>query len=404
MKKVTIIGAGFSGLSLAYYLNKSGAQVRILEQSSQPGGLISSPKTPFGIYETAANGFLSNKLVEEFISELGLEPLRPGPEAKKRFIYRGHPRRWPLGFFETWSTLARFLARVFTKSLRPKVNETIHQWGQRVLGPKATQYLLEAALQGIYAGDPHMMSAELIFSKDKAAGPNMGLVSFQDGMGEVISRLTQHLVQRGVEIRYSENVDRLDHESDMSVICTNPHQAAKLLKNSALSFDPPDSDQENYQALLQNARLLEKIELRPITTVTVFFSSAPGVFRGFGILFPKGEGRWPLGILQNTHIFKRKSTKYSETWILAGIDQSDAEIKAQLLTERKVIFREQAHFDDIKITRWPQALPHYTVELKNILEELTEMNQVYLHGNYLGGIGLSKILQRSKNLSHKILK
>ena len=40
-KKVAIIGAGFTGLSAAYYLSKSGFDVSIFEAGSNEGGLAS---------------------------------------------------------------------------------------------------------------------------------------------------------------------------------------------------------------------------------------------------------------------------------------------------------------------------------------------------------------------------
>ncbi len=395
MNKVRIIGAGFSGLSLAYFLNKNGVAVEVIEQSDRTGGLISSPNTSFGIYETAANGFLSNGLVEEFIADLKLEPLRPGSQAKKRFIYRSLPRRWPLTALETIMTLCKFVSRLFTRQISPRKNETIHQWGHRVLGAAATQYLLEAALQGIYAGEAQRMSAELIFKKDPAAGKSKGLVSFKNGMGEMIKVLTHHLEKAGVQFTYSQKAVLKVDPDIATVICTNPYQAAELLLQlSAAKADP--------ELHISNSQLLKRIELRPITTVTAFFEKPPQKHAGFGILFPQSEGRWPLGILQNSHIFDRKSSYFSETWILSGVDLSETHIKDKLVSERQIIYDEKTAPLHLQITRWPQALPHYSLELKQILSELKPMKNIWLHGNYLGGIGLSKILKRSHDLAAEI--
>ena len=42
--KIAIVGAGFTGLSLAYYLSKEGRRVDIFEKSSHLGGLASGIK------------------------------------------------------------------------------------------------------------------------------------------------------------------------------------------------------------------------------------------------------------------------------------------------------------------------------------------------------------------------
>ena len=37
---ITVIGAGFSGLTTAYYLLQAGARVRVIERSERAGGLL----------------------------------------------------------------------------------------------------------------------------------------------------------------------------------------------------------------------------------------------------------------------------------------------------------------------------------------------------------------------------
>jgi protoporphyrinogen oxidase len=50
----------------------------------------------------------------------------------------------------------------------------------------------------------------------------------------------------------------------------------------------------------------------------------------------------------------------------------------------------------IHITRWPAALPHYSIELERNLSTLPPAPpQVGLVGNYLGRIGLSGIIERA---------
>ena len=43
-KSVNIVGAGFTGLSLAYYLSRAGWQVNVFEKDSGVGGLAGSFK------------------------------------------------------------------------------------------------------------------------------------------------------------------------------------------------------------------------------------------------------------------------------------------------------------------------------------------------------------------------
>ena len=46
-REVTIIGAGISGLTTAYFLVKAGVPVRVLEKQSRVGGLLGT-RRPMG--------------------------------------------------------------------------------------------------------------------------------------------------------------------------------------------------------------------------------------------------------------------------------------------------------------------------------------------------------------------
>jgi len=41
-KKITILGAGISGLTTAYLLQKKGFDVTVIEKNNQPGGAMES--------------------------------------------------------------------------------------------------------------------------------------------------------------------------------------------------------------------------------------------------------------------------------------------------------------------------------------------------------------------------
>src|SRR6266508_4960782 len=67
------------------------------------------------------------------------------------------PRQLPLNIFETFKTSARLAAHA--TNLKPVPFESIAEWGRRIGGDVATDYLLTPVLGGIYAGDPNRLSA-----------------------------------------------------------------------------------------------------------------------------------------------------------------------------------------------------------------------------------------------------
>ncbi|MCB0412332.1 MAG: NAD(P)/FAD-dependent oxidoreductase, partial [Bdellovibrionales bacterium] len=75
MSKIRIVGAGFSGLTLAYFLRKKGIEVEIFEKENQPGGLLHTHRLPEGLVETAANGLLSCELLSTMCEDLGVRLL-----------------------------------------------------------------------------------------------------------------------------------------------------------------------------------------------------------------------------------------------------------------------------------------------------------------------------------------
>lgn len=405
--KISIIGAGFSGLTAAFYLDRAGYQVEIFESSQRTGGLLRTLETPHGLVELAANGLLNSPLVEELFEALDLPLIGTETSARKRFIFRdGAFRRWPLGFLASlrtgWFFLRYLLAR---KSVAPRSDESVSSWSRRVFGQEAGDYLIEPALQGIYAGDVTRMSAKLIFARFFAGkrstkngrqlkGPR-GSVSAPRGMGQLISALELYLRKRGVEFHLGHPALPLNASSRSNpfIIATNPSAAALLLVEAAPEL----------------ARLLKSVELSPVATTTAFFKSTDPRSKGFGVLFPRLSGRRMLGVLKNNFIFAgRASDLFSETWIMGGALKkneiadglkNDESLVSVICEERSLVFGLSEKPASSYVTRWAEGIPHYTLELSQAIPLLDGVRgNILLHGNYLGDLGLAKILERSQRL------
>jgi len=398
--KVTIIGAGFSGLITAYYLKKRGMDVEIVEKSKRIGGLISTLETEYGFIETAANGLINSELVEQLFQDLGLVMTPVRKKAKRRFIFRGRPRQWPLTIVETLGfifSLLLILLLGLKKKLRPHESETIAQWAERNFGKAFLNYFLAPGLQGIYAGDANRLSASLIIGPllDRKRSPKKlvirGTVSPRKGMEQLITGLKSWLEENHVAIRTETEVVWDSRVKDWKwVIATNPSDAAKILAQHPV------------------AKILKNIEVSPIVSVTAFFHPLDAKTSGFGVLFPRGQDVRALGVLFNNEIFEGRSDYRSETWIYGGaldhevVDLSEPEIISQLLKDRKIVERGVSKPLYYRIQKWPIAIPHYTVQLEKYLKQMPKIENTYLMGNYLGGLGLGKIIQRAYDLSEVI--
>ena len=99
-KKITIIGSGFSSLSAACYLAKSGYQVNIYEKNSSPGGRARQLKKDGFIFDIGPSWYWMPDVFEKFFNDFGksvddyyeLERLDPGYQVyfgKNDSIYIG---------------------------------------------------------------------------------------------------------------------------------------------------------------------------------------------------------------------------------------------------------------------------------------------------------------------------
>ena len=80
--------------------------------------------------------------------------------------------------------------------------------------------------------------------------------------------------------------------------------------------------------------------------------------------------------------------------------KSDREVIELIQSERvNALGATNAEPVGYRITRWPEAIPHYTLELERNLPRIRGMREnVALVGNYLGQIGLAKILETAAEL------
>jgi protoporphyrinogen/coproporphyrinogen III oxidase len=396
MRTIQVVGAGFSGLTTAYYLVKSGCRVRIVDVSSRTGGMLKTIRTPHGLVETAANGMRSSSRLEALCAEIGVPLQRTRRDARARFIYRGRPRRWPLKLSEVFRLISSTATNA--RSLRPRSFETIAGWGQRIIGAGATDYFLAPALGGIYAGDPKALSASLIFRKvdlpnelrtnPPARGRLSGTVAPPAGMQQLIDGLCTYLQQAGVE--FSLNRQARLEPGEVAVVCTSARSAATYLNDIAPEL----------------SKQLGKIEMLPLLTATCFYSSEPANLKGFGCLFPRGQGFRSLGVLLNTYIFEGRGPAHSETWILGGaLDRDvlrldDKELQQLIEHERQQLYGRHEEPLEVHFTRWPEALPHYSTDLERVLTTLPALpREVGLVGNYLGRIGLTGMVERAAQVA-----
>lgn len=393
MRAVTVVGGGFSGLATAYYLSSAGVPVEIVEKADRLGGLIATLQTAHGPVETAAVAVRSSARVEALCRDLGLRMIPSSRSfSRARYIYRGRPTRWPLGAGESLALLARLAVATVRGSRAPRPLETVEQWGARVLGRRATRWLVGPTLQGMYAGDPARLSATLVFgARERSARPaRTGAMAPACGMQQLIDALERRLRAGEVSIRLNARA-RLDG-STPAVICTAARDAAEILRDVAPAA----------------SRALSTIDMLPLVRITAFYPEGETP-TGRGVLFPRGGAVRALGVLYNTNIFPHRGGQYSESWIYGGAadraasDLSEDELGAAMDRDRQVLCGRRVAPAARFIHRWREALPHYDLQLESARARSFDLpDGVFLAGNYVAGIGLSMLLEQAAAVAARV--
>ncbi|MEZ4816091.1 MAG: hypothetical protein R3A80_12965 [Bdellovibrionota bacterium] len=292
-------------------------------------------------------------------------------------------------------------------SLYPDQDLSLEQWGERRLGKKASRYLLAPAIGGIYAAPISQLNAQLIMGrffapKKKELGakkkPKKKILSVapREGMNAFVEGLRAYLQESGVQFVFSQEETYSSQTKDITVFCGSLSEAQKYLEPFSRFFE------------------FFRLKMLAVTSTTLFYEK-PLPYNAFGVLYPSVEKRKFLGTLLNSRVFPSRYTKSSETWIKSYSSPRDLPEERILMNditqERKDLFGvQEAALKSIK-TQWPQGLPLYSHELEIFLRETwpsmkeeLKASRVYLHGNYLGKLGLSQLLLSSKELANELVK
>src|SRR5579862_5666624 len=244
MKRVVVIGGGITGLSAAYYLQKSGkAEVTLLDGSKRLGGKIVTERTGGLLLEFGPDSvFTAKPSAVELATELGMadefiEPLQHDFSILVNGKLFHVPRSLASLMPGASSALekAEFLGasarrRILRESETPKgdgSDESIASFFRRRFGKKFSSLLAEPLLAGIHGGDPEKLSMKALYPMylgleqkkgsltgsqgagggDQGTAPSghrrAGFLSFRGGMESLVDKLVGRLggvtLMRGIE-------------------------------------------------------------------------------------------------------------------------------------------------------------------------------------------------------------
>lgn len=405
-KSIAIIGAGFSGLTLAALLSET-QQFKITVYDEKPaGGLITSSVAGGTLFENAAPSLLNHHEIESFITSFGVK-LQPAlPAAKRRFLFLDKPMRWPLSIPATFRFLFKALRFGFLKNkMASLVGLTLEEWSVRYFGNEFTEKVLRTAMLGIYASPISELSAELvagrffIHDRQKNCAKIKGSVVPEGGLSNFLALVKTELLKRNVSFK-TEN--------------PNSQQLTEMKTNSIIIFATGFSDfvelvsacPENFihlQKLSPSAwlNLSAKVKTISLAKVHLLLPEAKHRIDGFGMLFHPDAGFHSLGVIANSRGFSDYGPTYNESWILKCTDPTGAELKVH--TDRQRLFGEKEMAQTSLISFNKNVYPLYDKNLQNWLNATQLQKGIYGTGNYWGALGLTQIFFRNQKLRESII-
>jgi protoporphyrinogen/coproporphyrinogen III oxidase len=448
---VTIIGAGLTGLSLAFFLQAKGISVMVVEKRNRAGGVMQTLEKDGFIYESGPNtGIIARGEVAELFKALAPDCTieLANPQSKNRWILKkGKWEPIPAGFFKAIKTplfTLRDKFGILGEPFRKRGDnpmESIAGMVKRRMGKSYLDYAVDPFISGIYAGDPDQLITKYAMPKLYALEQNYGsfikgaIKKSREAKTPVELQATKEVfaARGGFKQLVAALLGKLPEQN--TYFGASALQINKENKGFTTAFTTADGTNclihsdwvvstVGGHSLKAMFDFIEDKELKPISDlryakvvqVVMGFSKWNGPkLNAFGGLIPSKEKRNILGVLFPSSIFGGRAPAGGAllSVFMGGIkkpeiiEMDDAALtdmaKAELEDLLQINRSEMAFLD---IFRYPHAIPQYDAASPQRLERIAKLEQQYpgllLAGNIRNGIGISDRIGQAVDLAELI--
>ena len=451
-KKVVVIGAGISGLTSAYLLDKEGFDVTVLEEKETVGGSIESYFENGFLFDRGPNSALeTTPIISQLVEELELKDqfVYANKKGNRRYILRDNrlfalPMS-PPAFLKTklFSRKAklRLMAEPFIKRSGDGYYQSIAEFVTRRLGKEFLDYAINPFVAGVYAGNPEDLSVKSAFPKLFALEEEYGglvigtlrsirkrrkrkelskqsarMLSFKDGM-QILPEAIKISLGEKVKLSAPVMLIRKTKDGKYGVAYTLGDQHLTILTDTVLSTAPAYKAAELFGAFDERLkRHLNEVYYPPVLVLYLGYKldDIGQELDGFGFLIPSKEKKSFLGAIWSSVIFPNRAQegKAAFTLFIGGArnpgftDKDEEDVINIARKEFEEIMKISGNPVYISKRFWQRAIPQYTigyVEHENYFDHFEKDNKgIFLSGNYRGGISVGDCIKNAEIVMNKI--
>lgn len=446
-----IIGAGLTGLTLAYYLKKNGLNILVVEKNSHIGGVIHTNKENDFVYETGPNsGIISTleavELFEDLRDDCHLEIA--DNESKDRWIWKNGkwhslPSSIKAGIkTELFSLGDKF--RLLLEPFKPKgtnPEESIADLVVRRLGKSFLDYAVDPFISGIYAGNPNKLITKFALPKLYNLEQNYGsfiggaikkkfentdpklkkisreVFSIELGLQNLVDALEKYIGSENILTACKDTSLNLDSKP-YSITFSNSG-VNYIIKSDIIVSSMGGYALENLLKSINKSEINEIVNLKytKVVQAIIGYKNWTGIpLKAFGGLVPSVEKRDILGILFISSIFKKRAPKNGAllSVFMGGerrpdiINMSDEELNRIAMQEIDEMLKPTSNKPElVKFYRYEKAIPQYEISTGLRLQQIANVELKYpglfLAGNIRNGIGMADRIAQSKQLVDTII-
>ncbi|MEV7673483.1 NAD(P)-binding protein [Streptomyces sp. NPDC088752] len=232
MRKLTIVGGGFAGLTAAVTAAEAGTAVTLYEAHRAPGGRARTAEGPYRTND-GPHALYSGGPHWTWLKQRGLlgplAPLPPAEGLRFRFHRGGALRRVPP---------PGLLRQSLRTARSAPVDADFRTWATGLAGPRTARVAAAYSGVALFHHDPGALSARFVQERlHRAAALPPEAHYVRGGWGALIGRMADRARELGVRIETSSRIDALPAGGGPVIVATALPAAARLLGDPSLAWE-----------------------------------------------------------------------------------------------------------------------------------------------------------------------